>query len=33
MTMPSDGALQVFYGTLPVVAAILLANWNSGWTI
>jgi hypothetical protein len=29
MTMPSDGALQVFYGTLPVVAAILLANWNN----
>jgi predicted nucleic acid-binding Zn-ribbon protein len=29
MTMPSDSALQVFYGTLPVVAAILLANWNN----
>jgi len=27
--MPSDSALQVFYGTLPVVAAILLANWNN----
>lgn len=29
MPIPSDSALQVFYGTLPVVAAILLANWNN----
>jgi tetrahydromethanopterin S-methyltransferase subunit G len=27
--LPSDNALQVFYGTLPVVGAILLANWNN----
>ncbi len=29
MPPPSDNALQVFYGTLPVVGAILLANWNN----
>jgi hypothetical protein len=29
MIVPNDSALQVFYGTLPVVAAILLANWNN----
>jgi hypothetical protein len=29
MPMPTDSALQVFYGTLPVVGAILLANWNN----
>jgi hypothetical protein len=27
--MPNTQALQVFYGTLPLVAAILLANWNN----
>lgn len=27
--MPTGQALQVFYGTLPLVAAILLANWNN----
>lgn len=29
MTIPNDSALQTFYGTLPVVGAILLANWNN----
>jgi len=27
--MPNSQALQVFYGVLPVVAAILLAHWNN----
>jgi hypothetical protein len=27
--MPTDDALQVFYGTVPLIAAILLANWNN----
>jgi hypothetical protein len=27
--MPNYQALQVFYGVLPVVGAILLANWNN----
>ncbi len=26
---PDNSALQVFYGTLPLVGAILLAQWNS----
>ncbi len=29
METPSAQALQVFYGTLPLVAAILLTNWNN----
>jgi archaellum component FlaC len=29
MIAPNDSALQVFYGTVPVVGAILLANWNN----
>ncbi len=27
--MPTAEALQVFYGTVPLVAAILLTNWNN----
>ena len=27
--MPNYQALQVFYGTLPLMGAILLANWNN----
>lgn len=26
---PDNSALQVFYGTLPLVGAILLAHWNN----
>ena len=27
---PDNSALQVFYGSLPVVGAILLASWREG---
>jgi hypothetical protein len=27
--MPNSQALQAFYGTLPLVGAILLANWSN----
>ena len=26
---PDSSALQVFYGTIPLIGAILLANWNN----
>ncbi len=26
---PDNSALQIFYGTIPLVGAILLANWNN----
>ena len=27
--VPDNSALQVFYGTIPLIGAILLANWNN----
>ncbi len=29
VTAPNDSALQVFYGTLPLMGAVILAIWNN----